>query len=76
MRRLLFVLIAVIYLMHQDVWFWREARPLAFGFLPVGLFYHAVYTVGCSLLLWILVRSAWPAHLEQAAPEARRDERW
>jgi hypothetical protein len=26
--------------LHQDVWFWREARPLVFGFLAIGLFCH------------------------------------
>jgi hypothetical protein len=24
-----------LYALHQDVWFWREARPLAVGFLPI-----------------------------------------
>jgi len=55
------------YLLHQDVWFWREPRPLVFGFLPVGLFYHAAYTLACSLLLWRLVRTAWPAHLDPSS---------
>ena len=32
-------------LLHQDVWLWRSARPLVFGFLPIGLFYHACYAV-------------------------------
>jgi hypothetical protein len=57
-------LAALYYALHQDVWFWREARPLVFGILPIGLFYHAAYTAGCSLLLWLLVRRAWPDHLE------------
>ena len=57
-------LVALSYALHQDAWFWREARPLVFGFLPIGLFYHAAYTAGCSLLLWLLVTRAWPAHLE------------
>jgi len=56
--------VAVLYALHQDFWFWRDARPLVFGFLPIGLFYHAAYTVACSIVLWWLVRSAWPAHLE------------
>ena len=34
-----------LYALHQDVWFWRTARPLVFGFLPVGLAYHAGYCV-------------------------------
>ena len=54
----------LLYLLHQDVWFWRDARPLVFGFFPIGLFYHAVYTVACSAVLWLLVKTAWPSHLE------------
>jgi hypothetical protein len=53
-----------LYALHQDVWFWRQARPLAFGFLPIGLVYHMVYSVAASALLWALVRWAWPSHLE------------
>jgi hypothetical protein len=61
----------IFYALHQDFWFWREARPLVFGFLPIGLFYHAAYTVASSMLLWLLVRSYWPTHLE-SLPEAPR----
>jgi hypothetical protein len=54
----------LVYVLHQDFWFWRSARPLVFGFLPVGLAYHAFYTVGVSLLMLYLVRRHWPSHLE------------
>ncbi len=49
---------------HQDFWFWRTARPLVFGFLPIGLFYHACYGLTAAGLLGLLVRFAWPSHLE------------
>ena len=62
-------LIGVFYLLHQDVWFWSEARPLVFGFMPIGLFYHAAYTFASALLLWFLVRTAWPAHLDLPSSE-------
>jgi hypothetical protein len=55
---------AVLYVLHQDFWFWRSARPLVFGFLPIGLAYHAAYTLSISLLMLYLVRRHWPAHLE------------
>ena len=55
---------ALVYLLHQDFWLWRSARPLVFGFLPIGLAYHAFYTVGVSLLMLYLVRRHWPSHLE------------
>jgi hypothetical protein len=67
-----FVLVLVVYLLHQDVWFWDRARPVIFGILPIGLFYHVVYTAGLSVMLWWLVRTFWPAHLDDG-PSARRD---
>ncbi len=64
--------VAFLYVVHQDFWFWREARPLVFGFLPIGLFYHAAFTVTSSAVLWLLVTLAWPSHLEDP-PDGRRD---
>ena len=55
----------IVYALHQDFWFWRSARPLVFGFLPVGLFYHAAYTMASAALLWLIVWRHWPAHLEE-----------
>ena len=73
MRRALLVLaVVVMWLAHQDLWFWRTARPLVFGVLPIGLFYHACYTLACALLMAALVKWAWPSHLEGEDPEARR----
>ena len=63
------IITVIVYALHQDVWFWRTARPLVFGFLPIGLFYHAAYTVATSGLLWVLVRTHWPAHLEDVSHE-------
>jgi hypothetical protein len=63
-RLLLVILVIALYLLHQDFWFWRTAQPLVFGFLPIGLFYHACFTVATALLMWLLVKQAWPEHLE------------
>lgn len=62
--RMATVFVALLYVLHQDFWFWREARPLVFGFVPIGLFYHAALTVASSVAIWLLVKSAWPANLE------------
>ena len=68
MRRALLVLaVLVLYVLHQDIWFWRTARPLVFGFMPIGLFYHACFSVAASLLMWLLVTHAWPGPLEDEA---------
>lgn len=55
---------AILYFLHQDFWFWKDARPLVFGFLPVGLAYHGAYTLVIAAFMALLCRVAWPAHLE------------
>jgi hypothetical protein len=65
MRTLLLGLAVVaLYALHQDFWLWSAARPLVLGFVPIGLFYHACYSVTAALLMWLLVACAWPSHLE------------
>ena len=59
------LIVAALCVAHQDFWYWREARPLVFGFLPIGLFYHAAFTVATSVGMWLLVRLVWPADLER-----------
>ena len=70
-RTLLALAVFALYVLHQDFWNWRRARPLVFGFVPVGLFYHAAFSVACAGLMWLLVRFAWPAHLEEEAERER-----
>jgi len=75
MRKILLVVaVAVLYILHQDIWFWRTARPLIFGFLPIGLFYHACFSIAASLLMWLLVTFAWPSHLETEVEQQTSDE--
>ena len=63
-RVVIVVSVAVLYLLHQDIWLWRTARPLLFGFLPVGLAYHAAFCLAAAALMWMLTKIAWPAHLD------------
>ncbi len=69
-RILLVVAVVVLYALHQDFWFWRTAHPLVFGFIPIGLFYQAVFSVAASLMMWLLVKFAWPAHLESEVEQS------
>jgi hypothetical protein len=70
MKRILLVIaVVVVYVLHQDFWFWRTARPLVLGFMPIGLFYHAAFSVLAALLMWLLVKFAWPSHLEREIEE-------
>lgn len=71
---LLIIAVVGLYALHQDFWFWRTAHPLVFGFMPIGLFYQACYSVAASLLMWLLVKFAWPGHLEEEVEQHEREE--
>jgi hypothetical protein len=58
------LLLLVYYALHQDFWNWGQARPLLFGFLPIGLVYHVLYAAGAAAVMALLVRTAWPEGLE------------
>ena len=68
---LIFV-VSAAYLAHQDFWNWTGVEPLVFGFLPIGLWYHAAYSLLASALMWLLVKFAWPKSLEEI--EGKRPE--
>jgi Protein of unknown function (DUF3311) len=64
-RTLLVLVVSAVFLAHQDFWNWTRVEPLLFGFLPIGLWYHAAYSLLASALMWLLVRFAWPKSLER-----------
>lgn len=57
------LLIAFIAL-HQDFWNWRAVYPFVLG-LPVGLWYHVLYTLCSAGVMILLVRYRWPENLEE-----------
>jgi uncharacterized protein DUF3311 len=67
MKPLLALVVAAVVILHQDFWLWDD-RTLVFGFLPAGLVYHLGYSVLAAATLWVLVRFAWPRHLEEDEP--------
>jgi hypothetical protein len=57
-----------LFFLHQDFWNWTD-RTLLFGFMPVGLAYHALYSIAAALLWAYAIRIAWPKDLEAWAEE-------
>jgi uncharacterized oligopeptide transporter (OPT) family protein len=58
-----FVILAVL---HQDSWNWDRA-DLVLGFMPIGLAYHAAYSLTAALFWALVIRFAWPSALEKWA---------
>jgi hypothetical protein len=73
-KTLLVVAALALYLLHQDFWNWRTPYPLVFGFIPIGLFYHGCFSIASALLMWLLVKTMWPQHLEDEIEEQERKE--
>lgn len=66
-ENLLCLLVIGVYLMHQDFWNWDRHEPLVLGFVPIGLAYHVGYSFAAALTMAVLVRFAWPKHLEHVS---------
>jgi hypothetical protein len=69
LKWLIVILLIAVYALHQDNWLWKN-DTLVFGVLPMGLAYHAFYSLLAAATMAFLVRFAWPSHLEQEEAEA------
>lgn len=61
-RYVVYVALLVVYLLHNDLWLWDDPS-IVLG-LPVGLTYHVGYSLLAALMMFLLVRHAWPEELE------------
>ncbi len=54
-RTVFWIALLALMILHHDWWFWEDGR-LLFGFLPIGLGYHALISLAAAGL-W-----AWAAY--------------
>lgn len=64
MRTLIFGLIVLIAIAHQDFWWAGDHKTLVFGFLPVSLAYHIGISIAASVLWGLACRYCWPASFD------------
>ncbi len=69
---IIFLIFLALAVLHQDFWNWDNAN-LVFGFMPVGLFYHACYSLVAALFWGTVMTVAWPSHLEKWAEQGDMD---
>ena len=66
-------LVILLLILHQDNWLWTNDK-LLFGFMPIGLFWHACISIAASLTWFLATRIAWPfdeeTHAETQNSEA------
>ncbi len=63
MRYVVWGLVALLLVLHQDVWYWDD-KTLVFGFMPITLFYHACISIGAGVTWFLATKFAWPEVLE------------
>lgn len=66
-------LVLLLLILHQDNWFWTDGR-LVFGFLPIGLFWHVLISIGAALTWALATKIAWPVSETDAADGATDSE--
>ena len=60
------IVFVVLAILHQDDWNWDNAS-LILGFMPIGLAYHALYSIVAATFWGIVMKVAWPHELEEWA---------
>ena len=58
----------VLFVLHYDFWYWDDAS-LLWGFMPIGLAWHAGLSILASIAWLGCVLYAWPAEIEEWADE-------
>ena len=66
MKQFVVTLAIALLILHQDIWFWKDTS-LVLGFIPVGLFYHACFSISVALLGLLAIKYLWPHDLERWA---------
>lgn len=61
-------LVVLLLVLHQDNWNWTSGH-LVFGFVPIGLFYHACISVGAAFVWLLATQFAWPEETIQQTLE-------
>ncbi len=67
-RKIIGALVVVMAILHQDFWWWDD-NTLVFGFMPIALAYHAMFSIAAACLWALAIKIAWPYHLERLADE-------
>ena len=70
MRYLVWLMFAALFVLHHDFWWWDDST-LVLGFLPMGLAWHAGFSLVASLFWLMALKFAWPSGIERWA-----DEQW
>ena len=73
-KTIIWGLFILLFILHQDFWWWDDPSFIS-GFLPIGLAFHALFSIACSILGWFAIKYAWPDELEKFADDENDEKR-
>jgi len=73
MKLVIWLLVAMLIIFHQDFWYWNDAT-LVFGFLPIGMAYHIGISLAAAAVWFIACTFAWPEGIDDFGDEEFVDE--
>ena len=62
MRKLVWLLLGLLVILHHDFWFWDDPTLVA-GWFPIGLLYHVGLSIVAAGFWLFVVKCAWPAEI-------------
>ena len=68
MKTVLWILIAILIVAHQDFWNWNDGT-LVLGFVPIGLAYHMRISLAAGIVWFLMCNLAWPKQLDEIEVE-------
>jgi hypothetical protein len=66
MKTAVWIVFWLLFLLHHDFWWWAD-NTLVLGFMPVGLAWHAGFSIAAALLWLAALKFAWPSEIEEWA---------
>jgi len=75
MKFVVYGLIVVLAVLHQDFWWWNRSEPFVLGFVPISLAYQAGVSMAAAVLWAMAVKYCWPSDADVAdeLPDHRLD---
>ncbi|HCS50256.1 DUF3311 domain-containing protein [Rubinisphaera sp.] len=67
MKYAVYGLVVLLLIIHQDFWLWDD-KTLLFGFMPIGLFYHACISLAAAATWFLATIFCWPEELIYETP--------
>ena len=64
MKALVIFLIIALCVLHHAFWWWDD-NTLVFGFMPIGLAWHAGISIAAAAVWFLAVTFCWPRELAE-----------